>query len=220
VIRALLCGPEGFEAELQGTILSRDDVEVRRVLDLEAASALAKDMKPHLVLVDVTIPLAEQLVTALRAEAPTRTASIVGISRGDLLGNDASILEAGANAVLRLPVAPEWDLRLTKLVSIPGRREVRLAVRLKIFGVYGEERIPAMALNMSLTGMLAEAEATLNVGDELGLTFELPTSPVTITGMGRVVRNAGTYRVGVEFVQLDGEAHKELGAFLAGDGGL
>jgi CheY-like chemotaxis protein len=220
MIRALLCGAESFEADLQGSLLSREGVEIHKAQTLEEAREIAATVNLHLILVDQDLPGVERIVVGLRRELPTRACSIVAVARGDFDPKDAEVLEVGANAVLRLPVAPEWDVRLTRLVSVPGRRDVRIAVGFKVRGLWGEVPIPALALNLSLHGMLAEAQTELQVGDEIGLSFEVPTSPVAISGTGRVVRKAGPTRVGLEFVELDGESPQELGAFLAAEGGL
>jgi CheY-like chemotaxis protein len=220
VIRVLMFAPDGMESELQGSLLSREDVELHRVETLEAAQEVTRRLPVHLILVDRDLPSSEKIVATLRKESPTRSSSIVAIARGDFISQEAEILEAGANAVLRLPVAPDWDLRLTRLVSIPGRREVRLAVRFKVYGLWGEEKVPALALNLSLNGMLVEAQTELKVGDEIGLTFEVPTSDTLISGKGRVVRKAGSLRVGLEFLELEGTSPRELGEFLASESGL
>jgi CheY-like chemotaxis protein len=220
VIRALVCGEEGLETEFQGTLLSRNDVELHHASSLEQARAFAAAFQPHLVLVDRDLPGAEKIVVALRQEATTRSCSIVVIARGDFDSKDAELLEAGANAVLRLPAEPAWDERLNRLMSVPGRREVRLPVRFEVMGTWGQEPVLALALNLSLHGMLAEAHASLQVGDELVIRFEIPTSVTPISGTGRVVRKASLSRIGLEFVELEGDSPQALGAFLTSEGRL
>ena len=220
MIRALLCGGDSFEGDLQGSLLAREGVEIHKARTLEEAREIAVGMNLHLILVDQDLPDVERIVVGLRQQEPTRSCSIVAVARGDFDPKDAAVLEVGANAVLRLPVAPEWDVRLTRLVSVPGRRDVRIAVGFKVRGLWGEVPIPALALNLSLHGMLAEAQADLQVGDEIGLTFEVGTDPVRISGTGRVVRKASPTRVGLEFVDLEGASPQELGAFLATESGL
>jgi CheY-like chemotaxis protein len=220
VIRALVCSQDGLEAEFQGTMLSRQDVELHHAATLDQARRLAASLQFHLVLVDRDLEGSEALVQALRQEAPTRSCSIVGIARGDFDTKDAELLEAGANALLRLPAEPNWDERLKRLVSVPGRRDVRLPVRLEVVGNWGQQPILALALNLSLHGMLAEAHSELEVGDELTVRFDLPTSDSPISGIGRVVRKASLSRVGLEFLELRGESPQALGAFLAAEAGL
>jgi hypothetical protein len=220
VIRALVCASNGLEAEFQGTMLSRAEVELHYASTLAEARLLALAVQPHLVVVDRDLEEAEKLVATLRQEPPTRSCSIVGIARGDFEVKDAELLEAGANALLRLPAEPDWDERLRRLVSVPGRRDVRLPVRLEVVGTWGQQPILALALNLSLHGMLAEAQSGLEVGDELSVRFDLPTSDSPISGIGRVVRKASLSRIGLEFLELRGESPQALGAFLASEGGL
>jgi hypothetical protein len=68
--------------------------------------------------------------------------------------------------------------------------------------------------------MLVEVDRRIQVGDEVGLRFDLPTNGAEIVGTARVVRRAGPSRVGLEFLELEGDSNHSLGKFLDAEGGL
>jgi c-di-GMP-binding flagellar brake protein YcgR len=118
---------------------------------------------------------------------------------------DVSLLELGANAVLRLPAGPDWDERLERLIRVPARKPVRVLVRLEVERTdwLGVDSVSAMMLNVSATGMLVEAERALDLRSELSFAFALPGVERPIQGRGFVVRHAGGRQYGVEFLSLE-----------------
>jgi DNA-binding response OmpR family regulator len=204
----LICAPSGLEAELRGTPLWRSDMERHLAASLEEAQTLVRSVSPDLVVVDRDLPRAPELVAALRADAATRRSSIVVVARGDHDPLEIELLEVGANAVLRLPPGPEWEVRLRALLAVPLRRQARLEVHLQVEGFRaGGVPVEGMALDLSQTGMLLEVRTALRPGDDLDLRFHTPDR-VLVEARARVVRQAGPARYGVQFASL-GTAEKE-----------
>jgi CheY-like chemotaxis protein len=207
----LICSPRDLEPELCHTFLWRDDVERHVAGGLEEALSLALAARPHVVAVDRDLPRAGALISGLRRDPSTRPLSIVILARGDMGPGEVELLEAGANAILRLPASAEWDDRLVKLIQVPLRREGRFPVHFEV-----EARAPmapepglALALNLSRHGMLIECSSPLAVGDDLHFSFRLPGPDGAVTGSGRVVREARPDRYGIEFRALhEGGAEK------------
>lgn len=204
---ALICSEIALDAELAETLLWRDEVERRMARSLDEALAAARALKPDVVIVDRDLPQAARLVSELRRDLKTRRVSVVVIARTDFEAVEVDLLEAGANAVLRLPATPEWDDRLARLVVVPVRREVRLPVHLELEARTGAgvHAGVATALNLSESGILLETDIELHVGDDLDLRFHLPDAAATVSGCGRVMRHAGRHRYGVEFYGLEGD---------------
>jgi DNA-binding response OmpR family regulator len=204
----LICSQLDLEAELAGTPLWRAEVERHTASRMEEAQMLAVAARPDLVAVDRDLPRAADLVAALREDAATRRASIIVIARGDHDAVEVELLEAGANAVLRLPASAEWEPRLRELLAVPVRRQARLAVHLQVEGFRaGGIPVEGLALDLSQTGMLLEVRAPLHPGDDLDLRFHTPDRNV-IEARARVVREAGATRFGVQFAAL-GSAERE-----------
>jgi CheY-like chemotaxis protein len=210
----LICSQSDLEPELAGTPLWRADVERHVASRSEEARMLAVAARPDLVAVDRDLPRALELVTALRADAATRRASIVVLARGDHEGLELEILEAGANAVLRLPPGHEWESRLRELLAVPVRRQARLAVHLQVEGFRsGGVPVEGFAVDLSQTGMLIEVRAPLHPGDDLDLRFRTPGRDV-IEARARVVRQASAVRFGIQFAGLGSSERERIRRFV------
>jgi DNA-binding response OmpR family regulator len=203
---ALICEAErgSLEAELQTTLLWRREFERTFAGSLDEALTLAA-AQPDVVVVDRDADWAVRLIRSLRSDGATRALSIVVVARGDFDVIEIELLEAGSNAVLRMPPGREWDKRLTRLLQVAVRRQARFTVHFRVDTTLAAvtEALPAVALNLSETGMLVES-ADLQVGAELHVAFQLPGQPGLISGRARVVRQAGPGRFGVEFSDLEG----------------
>jgi len=218
---ALICSQEDLERELSRTLLGQEGVERQVATRLEEAQLLALAAKPDLVMVDRDLPRAEKLVAALREDRSTRRLSIAVVARGDFDPAEVALLEAGANAVLRLPAGAEWNARLTSLMQVPIRRETRFPVAMKVVAVltWGSHSVPATALNVSRHGVLLETRLVpLEVGDELAMEMRLPGEENAIEAEGCVVRVAGPGQFGVQFTSIDEAARDRIRCFVGAAG--
>lgn len=202
--KALICCPSSFEGELRWTALWHDDVERRVCRTAPEGLDEARRFHPDIVVVDRDMESAHTLVLTIRHEAAIRRASIVVVAAGDFNAAEADLLDGGANAVLRFPLSPEWDERLTRLLRVPTRREIRASVRFEIearSGV-GIETHEGTIVNLSVNGMLLETLLALQIGDDLDFSFALPDG-AAVRGCGRVVRVGARDSWGVEFYGLE-----------------
>ena len=212
--QVLICSQADLQKELGGTPLWRADVERLVATRAEEAQILAVAARPDLVAVDRDLPRAARLVAALRADDVTRRASIVILARGDHDPLEIEMLEAGANAILRLPSGPEWEPRLRELLAVPVRRQARLAVHLRVEG-FRTSGVPVegFAVDLSQTGMLLEIRAPLNPGDDLDLRFHTPPREL-IEARARVIRQAGPSLFGVQFSGLGSSERESIRRFV------
>ena len=206
---ALICAESPLDEELASTMLWRSNVERHQSFSVDEAKGAARQLRPGIVLVDRDLPGAFTLVKNLRGDPDTRALSIAALARGEFVPTELSLLQAGINAVLRLPPGPDWDERLFSLMHVPFRKEARVGVNLQVdagFGASGES-FSAVALNLSVNGLLIDSRQPLQVGDDLKFVFELPDHPGPISGTGTVVRHGGgptQYGVELTHVQSDG----------------
>lgn len=218
-MQALICSEGSLDGELGTTMLFRSNVERHAARTAEEAKALARRLKPEIVLVDRDLPRAAELVKQLRDDAETRRLSVVALARGDFASSELGLLEAGVNAVLRLPPTGDWDDRLFRLMHVPVRREVRVPVHLQLdlgFGTTGET-FAALALNLSMNGLLIESNHPLRVGDDLTFTLELPRGIGTVLGTAAVVRHASASgQYGVELTHVKGDGRVKLKRWVDG----
>ncbi len=211
-VTVLICLHDPAADGLDETLLMRTGLDWRRVGTLTEARTLLSPRRPGLVVLDRDDPGAEAFIREVRQDELTRSVSVVVAARGEFRSHELQLLEAGANAVLRLPPGPEWDERLARLARVPSRRAVRLPVRLQIEGrtLLDLTSITGTVLNLSATGFLVECDRVLDLGVTVRFSFFLPGNPVAIVGQGRVMRDGGAGRFGVEFDRLDGEAAEQM----------
>ena len=221
MVRALICSEDDLGDELADTVLGRDGVIRHVARRIEDARTLALAARPAIVMVDRDLPRADQLVAALREDRGTRGLSIAVVARGDFDAMELELLDAGANAILRLPAGPEWDTRLNRLLSVPPRKQARFPVSFWVVasGPDVSGSVAATGLNLSLTGMLLETSVeNLDLGAELDFDIRLPGGD-TLAGSGRVLRLAGPGQYGVEFAALSADAADAVLRFVETAGG-
>jgi CheY-like chemotaxis protein len=210
----LICAPAPLETQLSHTVLWRQGVERYDARGYEQALSMAVAAQPDLTLIDSTLPRAVELVRSLRIDAKTRRTSLVIVAQGDFEPAELELLEAGANAILRLPADTQWDERLDRLLSIPARKEARFDVDFAVEATLDlGPPMSGSAVNLSAHGMLLKTKTALNVGDRLAFAFRLPDS--LVAGRARIVRQAGAGQFGVFFESLEGDARARIEAFIA-----
>jgi CheY-like chemotaxis protein len=213
----LICSTSGTNV-LSRTLLSRDGVSCQVAKRPEDALRVASEIHPSLVLVDSTFPAAEQLIQRLRNEPRTRTLSIAVMARGDFDPGEVKLIEAGANAILRLPVGPEWDERLGELIRVPPRRAGRLSAELRFEAMGGtfKEVAVGTVLNLSEHGMLVETDVAIPLGVDIDFKIHLRDESKPLKGCGRVVRQDAGYRIGVRFFAFESQGLVRVRRFVSG----
>jgi DNA-binding response OmpR family regulator len=212
----LFCSTSDLEGDLGQTFLWREDIERHLAGRLEEARTLALAARPHMIVVDRDLPRAGDLITGLRQDPATRPLSIVVLGRGDFDPAELELMEAGANAIFRLPAGPEWDERLIKLIRVPARKDGRFAVHFEVEADGGSPRTSglALALNLSVRGMLIQCSLPLGLGDDLDLNFRTSQEDPMVAVRGRVVRQAKGERFGVEFHRFAGDGEARVADFV------
>jgi DNA-binding response OmpR family regulator len=212
VTSVLICAPDPLADDLHGTLLWRDDVERHLASRFEDALTIAVAAHPDLVAIDRDFAGAERLVADLRDDPKTRECSIVVIARGEFQTDEVAFLQAGANAVLRLPPDADWDERLGALVRVPSRRATRLPVQLEFEARSAPRVLSAWGtvVNLSATGMLLETEAELAIGVDIDFRLRLTDGGAPVSGSGHIVRQAGAHRYGVRFYGLEGDGRERV----------
>jgi len=218
-VRVLLCSEAPLDEELASTLLFRAGMERHVATASKDVLEAARRVKPQIVLVDRDLKGAPLAVKALRENAETRGTSVVVLARGDFAASEFELLEAGGNAVLRLPPSGDWDDRLFRLMQVPHRREARVGVSLQLdlgLGATGET-FTAQALNLSVNGMLIATGRPLQIGDDLTFALALREDGGLVRGGGTVVRQAEEpLRYGVELTQVAGDGRVQIKQYVNG----
>jgi diguanylate cyclase (GGDEF)-like protein/PAS domain S-box-containing protein len=221
VLRVLVVGPESLSGELGPTILGRPDIDRVHQPDPESAVEMAEKVRPHMVILDLPLPEAVDLVQRLREKPSTRHSAIVWLNRSDPPEIEGDLTAAGANAVVPLPIDPFlWDRRLEELLSVPARRTRRIQAHVRDWSSFisGEDEFEGAVLNIGGRGVLLETSRPLELGAKVGLRLRLPGDDDDVAAVGQVVRTADgegpPFRVGVEFLIYRGEARERINAFV------
>jgi CheY-like chemotaxis protein len=160
------------------------------------------------------VPGIEVLIKTLRRSSLKRI-SIVVLSEDDFDPSEIELLEAGANAILRLPTTDDFDDRVGRLIEVPSRKDVRLPVRLQVVATSGfGSTVPVLALNLSATGILLESNHPLNMGDEVSLALRFEESRELFAAAAHITRTAGPNRYGARFTSIT-KGEEALKTFLA-----
>jgi DNA-binding response OmpR family regulator len=220
-LTALILAPQPLDAELSDTVLWRQNVERYVAASADEARTVASGGRPDILIVDERISNAAAVVAQLRQDPLTRNVSIVALARGDFDPSEVALIEAGANAILRLPPGPEWDDRLVRLIHVPLRRATRFEMALQLesrFELSGHI-FPVTALNLSVNGMLVESTQQLRIGDDVQFAFCFPHTEDVVSGSATVVRECLVpHQFGVELTHVEGDGRVRIRQFVESDG--
>lgn len=211
----LFCSNRPLERALADTVLFRSGID--RVQVHSAAEALARVAQGGVGLLCVhrNILGIEAMVKEIRKSPTHRRISVVVLSENDFDPTEVEFLEAGANAILRLPPGEDFNERISRLMAVPARREVRLPVRLQVSAISGfGATVPVLALNLSVSGLLIESNHLLNMGDEIQVSFRIEEAGALVSAIAHVTRTAGPNRYGAQFTEIT-EGEDALKDFLA-----
>jgi CheY-like chemotaxis protein len=219
VIRAVVVSPRDLAPELGETVLFRRNVERVQATGLEEARRLSEESRPDVLVVDSSLPGAAALVAALRQDPLTRQTAIVVLGRTEFGFDHLELLEAGANTILPLPPDHDWDDRLMRLIHVPARKATRIPVDIRVEGgLRGGLAFGGRALNLSVHGLLLECRQTLDVGDDLVFSLEVPGGHGLVQGSGTVVRMASAHHFGVELTHVEGDGRVRIKRFVESGG--
>jgi CheY-like chemotaxis protein len=194
--------------ELPRTLLWRDEVERRLAHGTDEAIDLAASTRFNLIVVHHALPDAGALIRALRTAQATRMVSIAAVmSRREFEPADLDLIQAGANAILRPPLGPDWDQRLATLMRVPPRRIGRFPIELRVEATTAvfPQAAAGTVLNLSERGMLIETDVPLTLGSDIDFRIHLRDAPAPLRGCGQLIRQDTPLRGGVAFYAL--EAH-------------
>ncbi len=183
---------------------------------------IARRERPSLVVIDGSDPLTTiPILRRLREDTVARRTSVAVLSRSSTLLDELDFRRAGANLILGGRADPFlWNRRLEVLLYVPARRDARFPVLVDSWSRYAQqpEPAPTWALNISVRGVLLEANEPIDLGTKLDMRFSLPQDYRELRAVGQVVREAGAMgdnpRLGVEFLILLGQARERIPWFV------
>ncbi len=190
------------------SLFSRGGIKVFPARTSEEIFELHRRRKADLIITDQALPVmgGAALLAKIRGDDALKDVSIIMVHDGQE-ASAAMCRKAGANAVIGKPVdATALFVRVSELIIVPQRKDMRVLLRISIEdGRGGSGPVFASSENISISGMLIEANHPYRTGDLLLCRFHIGHSEVNAEGLVvRSVRAAtGRHRCGIQFVNLD-----------------
>ncbi|MEO5762842.1 MAG: PilZ domain-containing protein [Vicinamibacteria bacterium] len=212
----LICSTRSLDGILKDTVLFRSGIEREQVRTAAELQTRLGAGGVALACIHRDVAGIEALIRALRRSPALKRISFIILSDADFDPSEVELLEAGANAILRLPPGDDFNDRVGRLMEVPARRDVRLPVRLQVVATEGFGSIvPVLCQNISSSGILIESNHHLNMGDEINVALRFEDSGELFAAVAHITRTAGPNRYGARFVEIT-KGEKALNAFLAG----
>ena len=198
-----------------------EDFEVITAYTNENALQLHRSQKADLIITELygSGMNGGQFCAQLREDEEMRGVSVIMYCRD----NEVEIEESRrskANAVLTLPVRRDrLQEKIQQLLTIPQRSPFRSDCSARRSGA--SDAIGCRTENISVTGMLIEAQADLKKGEKLQCTLKLPSIP-SFTALAEVIRinkektAAGSSLYGLRFSRLDPPARRAIELIVGG----
>jgi CheY-like chemotaxis protein len=192
------------------TLFGRGGIEVHAAGTSEEVLDLHRSVRADLIITDFTLPMMNgaELCAAIRSEPGLKDVSLV-VACDPSRVFQAACREAGANAIIALPVDPfELFSKISELIIVPQRKDMRVLLRVSVTGAAQESSFIATSYNISISGMLLETKHEVRTDERLTCTFSIAHAEIaTECSVMRVDRTeGGRFRYGVKFLNLDTKA--------------
>jgi len=165
----------------------------------------------------------EAVIHAIRANAAMRHVSILMFSDDARDATRERCLAAGANDFVPRPFhTVDVMTRVARLLDIANRKKTQLLAHVDVQGTPAIDKFVGRIVNLSATGLLLEADAPLDIGREVSLTFFVPGTRTRAKAGAVVVRRVdgqSAPRWGVRFTTLDHVAREALRHYVSGGRG-
>ena len=217
-ILAVIASDEVFH-QIQ-PLMSRADLEVKRVRSGQHALALARDVAYDLIFTQH--PLADldikELLSGVRS-GDSRTSPVLILTRDTQLDRLAEFLDGVGVQACCIDVAPEQlERALIELVGLAVRVEDRVLVEMRV-DLEGPRVQQCQAVNISESGLLIRCPQPPPVGLELRVRLHLPDRFEPVTAVAEVVRHTQPQEkvagAGLRLLRTEAEARRRLAAFVA-----
>jgi CheY-like chemotaxis protein len=162
----------------------------------------------------------ETVTRTIRASATMRYVSILMFSDDARDATRERCLAAGANDFVTRPFhSVDVMTRVARLLDIADRKKTQLLAHVDVRGTPAIEQFVGRIVNLSATGLLLEADAPLEIGREVSLSFFVPGTRTRARAGAVIVRRVdapNALRWGVRFTTLGEAARQALEHYVSG----
>jgi two-component system, OmpR family, alkaline phosphatase synthesis response regulator PhoP len=204
----------------QESILRRREAMITTALAGTEGLQKAREELPQLIMFgfDLFDMAAPEFCREIRADERTRNISLLLVCDRDNGRNEDLCLAAGCNDVIYRPLQRhDLDSKITKLTTIPSRRDLRTLTRIEVSLENNGRFLIGRSLNISATGMLLELDRVLPGDGKLRLHFYLPgeQKPLQIEAEALRAEFVGTMaKYGLHFLGVSEEERDRIEKFV------
>jgi len=218
--RVLVVDDDALTCELIGEILCSAGMEAASLTDSTEAAARLRTDKFDAIFLDVRMPPPDgiELARQIRASATNATSVIVVITGEEDPTVMARAFQAGVEFFLFKPVDRGKLLRLIRAtagtIERERRRFTRVRLRCSVSINSAQASVDGNTLDLSLGGMLVQAEHAFPPGTPVTFNLEIERGLVALHSTARVVRVVGPDCMGIQFENLGSTECNRLQQFL------
>jgi response regulator RpfG family c-di-GMP phosphodiesterase len=204
----------------QETILRRREAVISTAIAGSEGLRKAREEQPQLIMFgfDLFDMSAPEFCREIRADERTRGISLLLVTERDNAQHQDLCIAAGCNDVIFRPLQRnDLDAKITRLTTIPTRRELRTLTRIEVSLEKNGRFLIGRSLNISSTGMLIELDRVLPGDGKLRLHFYLPGEPQAMQIDAEVLRAefVGTMaKYGLHFKAVNEEERERIERFV------
>jgi len=204
----------------QETILRRREAVVITAIAGSEGLQKAREEQPQLIMFgfDLFDMSAPEFCREIRSDERTRNISLLLVCERDNAKHQDLCLAAGANDVVYRPLQRhDLDSKITRLTTIPTRRDLRTLTRIEVSLEKNGRFLIGRSINISSTGMLMELDRGLPGEGKLRLHVYLPgeSQPMQIDAEVLRAEFVGTMaKYGLHFVTVNDEERDRIERFV------
>ncbi len=218
--KIIIAEPVLRAVEKSGSLFGRGSITVVPARTSEDILSLHRASKADLIVTDIALPVmgGVRLGSLIRGNADLKDVSLIVVC-DPTETSQAQSRQAGANAVMARPVAPfELFSRISELLVIPLRKDLRALLRVSVSRGEATTSFLGVSRNLSISGMLLEAEPELQKGERLAFTADIGNREIAVEGEVIRVETAapGKFHYGVKFSNLDMKSLVLIEQFVKG----
>ena len=228
--RVLLVDDIRLFLEMERSFFSRDQVEIAVARDGAEALQAAQVLRPHLVIMDLHMPVMDGAEACWRIKQDPALAAIpvVLMTEDDSAAEQERCLVAGCDAILPKPLKRRQLLRTArKFLQVAERAAVRVPSRMLVhYGIDEQQTLHDFSVNLAAGGLFLATAQKIPLDTPLTLEFFIPGASTTIRCRGRVAWTNPSEKpakpelpggFGVQFFDLSPEDAESIQAFTATD---
>jgi CheY-like chemotaxis protein len=219
-LRVLIVDADKASCDSIQSVMAASNLDaVAETSSSRAAEFLRKERYDALFLeLHMPSPDGLQLAKIARTSGMNRRTPIIMVSGQNAPDSMSRAFEAGANFFVFKPFDRSRLMRVLRAAHAPIEQERRRFHRVEVVRHVavqcGDEMLDGKTVDLSLQGMLVEAPRMFPVGSQVKVRLEIATGQKPVSGTGKVVRQAGQNRMGIELDGLTGDDGERLQSFL------